>query len=71
MSIIRAIINIFLEVRISVMAQEWEGRLNTRNKDASLLPFIDVLENITILTGKINRAREKGLRNVLKNNISY
>lgn len=53
------------------MAQEWEGRLNTRNKDASLLPFIDVLENVTILTGKINRAREKGLRNVLKNNISY
>lgn len=53
------------------MAQEWEGRLNTRTKDASLLPFIDVLENFTILTGKIHRAREKGLRNVLKNTISY
>lgn len=71
MSIIRAIVNIFLEVRTSVMAQELEGSLNTRNKDASLLPLIVVLENFTILTGKINRVREKGPRNVLKNTISY
>ena len=53
------------------MAQELEGRLNIRNKDASLLPFTVVLENFTILTGKINKVREKGLRNVLKTTISY
>lgn len=53
------------------MAQELEGSLNTRNKMQAYCHFIVVLENFTILTGKINRVREKGLRNVLKNTISY